>query len=215
MTETIDVFWSFRSPYSYLATPDMLALARDYDVAVNLRVVLPLAVRDRAGYLARDPKWVRYIVLDWQRRAEFLGLPHVWPDPDPVAMDEKGGIAQQQPLIHWLSHLGVEAQRRGRGPEFAREVSGLIFGGTQNWHQGIYLAQAAARAGLHLEGMWDEIEDGDHEAEIEANQAALAKAGHWGVPTFVFRGEPFFGQDRVEMLRWTLDQHGIANRPFE
>ncbi|CAA0121204.1 Uncharacterised protein [Halioglobus japonicus] len=26
----------------------------------------------------------------------------------------------------------------------------------------------------------------------------------------VVRGEPFFGQDRVETLRWRLDQFGLA-----
>jgi 2-hydroxychromene-2-carboxylate isomerase len=33
------------------------------------------------------------------------------------------------------------------------------------------------------------------------------------VPTFVFRGEPFFGQDRVDLLRWRLDHEGVARRP--
>ena len=42
--------------------------------------------------------------------------------------------------------------------------------------------------------------------EIEANHAALEEAGHWGVPTMVFEGEPFFGQDRIDTLRWRLDK---------
>lgn len=213
MTEPVDVFWSFRSPYSYLATPDMLALARDFDVAVALRVVLPLAVREPGFYQRAGADWVNYIALDWRRRAEFLGLPHGRPDPDPVVMDrETRRPSDDQPLIHWLSALGVEAQRRGRGAEFAAEVSRLIFGGTANWHQGLHLAAAAGRAGLHLEDMWDAIEDGDHDAEIAENHAALARAGHWGVPTFLVRAEPFFGQDRVETLRWRLDRLGVARR---
>ena len=35
MTQTIDVFWSFRSPYSYLATGRLVALARDYDIHIR------------------------------------------------------------------------------------------------------------------------------------------------------------------------------------
>jgi 2-hydroxychromene-2-carboxylate isomerase len=45
MSLDVDVFWSFRSPYSYLATPRLVRLAAEYDVAVNVRVVLPIAVR--------------------------------------------------------------------------------------------------------------------------------------------------------------------------
>ena len=43
MTLSVDLFFSFRSPYSYLALPKTLELAADYDVTVNLRPVYPLA----------------------------------------------------------------------------------------------------------------------------------------------------------------------------
>ncbi|MEE4297907.1 MAG: hypothetical protein V2J24_00570 [Pseudomonadales bacterium] len=45
--------------------------------------------------------------------------------------------------------------------------------------------------------------------EIERNQETLEAAGHWGVATMVLRNEPFFGQDRIDTLRWRLDQHGL------
>ena len=73
--KTVDVYWSFRSPYSYLATPDMLSIQEEYEVSVNLRVVMPIAIRDpnilftEAGILR-----VKYIQLDWARRAEFQFL---------------------------------------------------------------------------------------------------------------------------------------------
>jgi hypothetical protein len=35
---------------------------------------------------------------------------------------------------------------------------------------------------------------------------------HTGVPLFVFKGEPFFGQDRMDMLIWRLKQHGLTER---
>ena len=50
------------------------------------------------------------------------------------------------------------------------------------------------------------------DAAITDNQDALDKAGHWGVPTMVFAGEPFFGQDRLDLLVWRLRQHGLAER---
>ena len=35
MSESVDVYWSFRSPYSYIATPDLLKLRDDFDVEVS------------------------------------------------------------------------------------------------------------------------------------------------------------------------------------
>ena len=212
MPNPIDVYWSFRSPYSYLATPDMLRLREDFDAEVNLRVVLPIAVRSKAALF--DPsnmKPVRYIIMDSFRRAEFLGLPIAFPRPDPIVQDLTTlQVAEEQPYIYRLSHLGVEAQRRGKGIDFAANVSALIWGGTENWDQGNHLKDAAAKAELDLADMEAAIQNSDHQDEVERNQQALDDAGHWGVPTMVVKGEPFFGQDRIKTLRWRLEKMGLS-----
>ncbi|MEM6583211.1 MAG: DsbA family protein [Pseudomonadota bacterium] len=209
MKEPIDVYWSFRSPYSYLVVPDLFRLRRDYDVAVNVSVVLPLAVRAKETVF--DPNNLKpalYIYNDSKRRSEFLGIPMVFPPkPDPVVQDlTTMEVAEDQPLIYKLCKLGVEAQRRGKGLEFIDAVSRLIMGGTVGWDEGSHLRESVAEAGLELDDMLAAIEQGDHLDEIEQNHQGLEAAGHWGVPTMVVRGEPFFGQDRIETLRWRLDQ---------
>ena len=211
MDACVDLFWSFRSPYSFLAMPGALRLERDFRVKVRFRPVLPLAVRDPSFFNPDNLKRAKYIRLDWPRRAEMLGVPHAWPSPDPIVQDmQTYKIAAEQPYIHRLTHLGVEAERRGRGIAFAYEVSRLIFGGTRDWHLGEHLAQASQRAGLDLASMDAAIADPtSHRAAVQENQAALAKAGHWGVPTFVFEGEPFFGEDRIDTLRWRLGNHSL------
>ncbi len=45
-------------------------------------------------------------------------------------------VSEDQPYIYRLSYLGVEAQHRGKGPEFAFEVSHLLFGGTKKLARG-------------------------------------------------------------------------------
>lgn len=210
--EPIDVYWSFRSPYSYLSTPDLQKLAADYNVEINLRVVFPIAIRAaKSLFDASNRKPAMYIVMDSVRRAQFLGMPmHFPPKPDPVTQNYQTlEIAEDQPLIYRLAKLGVEAQRRGKGLVFAKEVSHLVYGGTENWDKGDHLAKAAHAAGLDLSSMEAAIEHGDHLEEIERNHEGLENAGHWGVPTMVLRGEPFFGQDRIETLRWRLDQYGL------
>jgi len=207
----VDLFWSFRSPYSYLAVPGAQQLVRDFDVEARFRPVLPLAVRDPSFFSPDNVKRAKYIRVDWPRRAEMLGMPHAWPSPDPIVQDMQSyRIGPERPYIHRLTRLGVEAERRGRGIEFARAVSLLIFGGTRNWQLGDHLAGAAQCAGLDLAAMDAAIAaPAGHDAEIDANQRSLAAAGHRGVPTFVFEGEPFFGEDRIDTLRWRLDNSGL------
>lgn len=216
MTLSIDLFWSFRSPYSYLATGRLVALANDHDLDLAVRPVLPLAVRDPAFFERVNPLWPPYLLRDTRRIADRLGIDYGWPRPDPVVMDPvTRRHPAEQPYIHRLTRLGVAAAERGRGLPFIDEVSRVIFGGkVEGWHQGAHLAEAAARAGLDLAELDRaiEAEPGRYVAAIERNQEDLRAAGHWGVPTMVFRGEPFFGQDRIDDLVWRLEQHGLARR---
>ncbi|MEI9992369.1 MAG: 2-hydroxychromene-2-carboxylate isomerase [Rhizomicrobium sp.] len=216
MTLSIDVFWSFRSPYSYLATPRLCEMAEEYDLIVNARPVYPLAVRSGEFFSQVNPMWVPYLMRDTMRIAEMLGLPYQWPRPDPVVVDMQTRAATpNQPYIHRLTRLGCAAAEIGRGMPFLKEVSHTIWSGQHNgWNEGAHLADAAKRAGCDLAKLDAKIEANPdkYEAIIIANQDAHKAAGHWGVPTMVFEGEPFFGQDRLDVLLWRLQQKGLQKR---
>jgi 2-hydroxychromene-2-carboxylate isomerase len=216
MTLTYDLFWSFRSPYSYMIMDRLVALERDYDVRGNVRPVYPLAVRTPEFFETRDPLWFRYFQVDIHREAAFLGLPFRWPRPDPVLMDmATRTYPKEQPHIHRLTRMGVAAAELGRGLAFLDEVSRLIWSGAvDNWHEGGHLAEAAARAGLdpvELAARVDAEPARLHEV-IEENQVAQREGGHYGVPMIVFNGEPFFGQDRFDQFKWRLGQQGLKAR---
>lgn len=211
-----DCFWSFRSPYSYLLTPRLVALVKDYDVDCTVRIVRPIAVRQPEFFSNNDPLWVGYLMRDTLRTAQFLGMPYRWPRPDPVVMDvATRSYPLDQPYIHRLSRLGQLAAERGRGLAFIAAVSRLIWDGhTDDWHLGDHLARAAELAGCDLAEM-DAVlaEDGDRlAAAIAQNEADQRVAGHYGVPLMAYDGEPFFGQDRFDQLLWRLEQHGLTRR---
>ena len=216
MVLSVDLFWSFRSPYSYLALPRACALVEQHDVTIHARPVYPLAVRDPGFFKRTNPQFARYVALDSRRVAEHDGVPFRFPRPDPIVQDMATlEIATEQPLIRRLTRLGAAAQLRARGLAFIREVSRTLWDGTvDQWHMGDHLRRASERAGLDLAVLDAEIdaEPARFEAVIAQNQADHARAGHWGVPTFAFEGEPFFGQDRFDLLVWRLRQRGLAPR---
>jgi len=216
MTLSLQLYWSFRSPYSYLALPRMVALARDYDVNVDMRVVHPAALRNPDYFRRMNPLARPYFMLDSARAAAFLGLPFRRPVPDPIEQDPVTlAIAAEQPHARRLGRLGIAATEHGRGLAFCDEVSRLLWDGSvDGWDRGDHLARASARAGLDLRELEAAIAaDPDrHEQVLSDNDQALRAAGHWGVPTTVFRGEAFFGQDRLDVLIWRLRQHGLTQR---
>lgn len=215
-TLACDVFWSFRSPYSYLATGRLVGIQRRYDVDLRVRPVLPIAVRIPGFFEQVNPLWPPYLLRDCMRIAEYHGIDFGWPRPDPIVQDfMTRKVADDQPYIHRLTRLGQLAAERGRGLAFVDEVSKIIWNGqVVGWHEGSHLADAAARAGCDLEEMDAVVErEGDRlHAIIEQNQRDLEAAGHWGVPTMAFEGEPFFGQDRLDLLVWRMKQRGLKER---
>lgn len=219
MTDTlsIDVFWSFRSPWSYLATPRLAQWQRDYDLDVRFRPVYPIAVRTPEFFQQVHPLWFSYFFKDVFRVAEFLDVPFQWANPDPIIQelgeDGRPRTAAEQPYIQRLTRLGALAEERGRGIEFAEQISAVIWT-TDGWNEGDHMAEATQRAGLDL-GELDSAAAADAErieALITNNEADHEAAGHWGVPTCAFQGEPFFGQDRLDVLLWRLQQHGLKAR---
>lgn len=216
MTLEFDFYFSFRSPYSYLATPQIEALVRRYEAAPRMRIVTPIALRIPGFFKAVNPLWPPYLLRDTFRISQMLGVPYRWPRPDPIVMDVASGeVASDQPFIWRVSRLGVAAARKGRGFEFVRNAAHAIWSGEiDDWHLGDHLAGAARRAGLdptELESMIETQRD-SIDAEIAANETAQREAGHWGVPLFVFQGEPFFGQDRIDHMIWRMEQAGLAER---
>ena len=67
---SFDLYWSFRSPYSYIAAQRLLALRDQYGFTVNVRIVRPLAVRSPEFFEERDSRWIHYVLIDVAREAE-------------------------------------------------------------------------------------------------------------------------------------------------
>ena len=206
---TLDIYWSYRSPYSHLAIDRLADIAMRYKVETRFRPVRPLALREEGFFKRARPQFLPYLLKDVMREGQRLGIPIAPPQPDPIVMDlATGEVDAEQPYITLLMDLGLAACENGRGLEFALSASRRVWGGVQNWHEDDHLRDAASEAGLDYDELraWAEANPSLISAAIADNESAQMKH-HWGVPLMVINDEEaFFGQDRLDALEWRLEQ---------
>ena len=213
----IDLYFSYRSPYSYLILPRMLKLKEKYDIEINFKVVYPIAIR--------MPEWFEgknfftfffFKMIDMRLQAKKLGIPFTTKlKPDPIRQNiMTGKISSHQPYIFDICHLGQMAQMKGVGMEFAFEVSSLIFGGVENWNTDENLSEAAKKVGLDLNQLRESVNVHEEEiiGQIKQNQVDQLNAGHHGVPLTVIGDKHFFGQDQFNKIMETLKENGLKER---
>ena len=213
----IDLYFSYRSPYSYLILPRMLKLKEKYDIEINFKVVYPIAIR--------MPEWFEgknfftfffFKMIDMRLQAKKLGIPFTTKlKPDPIRQNiMTGKISSHQPYIFDICHLGQMAQMKGVGMEFAFEVSSLIFGGVENWNTDENLSEAAKKVGLDLNQLRESVNVHEQEiiGQIKQNQVDQLNAGHHGVPLTVIGDKHFFGQDQFDKIMETLKEKGLKER---
>ena len=210
----VDLYFSYRSPYSYLILPRMLELKEKYDIEINFKVVYPIAIR--------MPEWFEgknfftfffFKMIDMRLQAKKLGIPFTSKlKPDPIRQNiMTGKISSHQPYIFDICHLGQMAQMKGVGMEFAFEVSSLIFGGVENWNTDENLSKAAKKVGLDLNQLRESVNIHEEEIirQIKQNQVDQLDAGHHGVPLTVIGDKYFFGQDQFDKIMETLLELGL------
>lgn len=220
----IDVYWSMRSPYCYIALDRLLALQKDYDLQMNFRPVWPIAIKDPEFFVGIQ-KYMEYRVpyqdLDTLRSAEFAGVPYRYPDPDPVRQKPNFGAVlpmDQQDDIKLVTYTAVAAAEMGKGWEYLDEVSRMMWNGSiRGWNEGDHLKDAIDRAGIDGAKLIAEVKANPkkYDALIDRNQKGQDKAGFGGVPLMVLNEENFFGQDRIDQLIWRLEKNGVKKRANE
>lgn len=191
---SIEVFWSFRSPYSYLALHGLERLARTMAVDLVWKPVLPMVTRGLAV-----PRIKRlYIARDAHREAVRQGIPFgTLCDPLGPGVDHAMAIAK----------LAIE---RGRGFALLSSVARGVWAEAKDLTSYVDLRLLVERAGIDwtdaraamADDSW-KVWAGDHAAELNA-------AGLWGVPSFRVGELVAWGQDRLDFLEDRLRRHLAA-----
>ncbi len=183
----LDLFYSFRSPYSQLCLRRVYDLADAFGLELVLRPVLPLMMRGPAI----PARKIRYIVRDAMREAESYGVPFG------KAIDPIGkGVERCHAVFAY-----AQSERRGR--EFLLNAAELIWARAVDPSTDQGMRKITAKTGL----FWPEVKqamDSEDWRETEAaNRQLMLSLGSWGVPTIGIGDYVVWGQDRI----WLLARH--------
>lgn len=211
MKRSLDFYFSFRSPYSYLALGRVLSITDQFDLDTRLKIVRPLALREPDFFKKARPQFLPYMFKDMVREAARFNIPFEMPNPDPIVMDMTSGtVAPDQPFMDIVLKLGFAACAQAKPKaalDYAHAIASMVWGGQENWHEETHLRSAAITAGLDHDALiaWGQTHADQRRQSLEENEREQLTY-HWGVPLMVLEGEPFFGQDRLDALVWRLEQ---------
>ncbi|MDX6639284.1 MAG: hypothetical protein QOF12_295 [Solirubrobacteraceae bacterium] len=191
---SVEFFFSFRSPYSYLAAPRAFALADEHSVRVRFRGVIPMAMRGQSVPRAKQLHTLR----DVKREALRLGMPF-GPVHDPI------GDGALRCLLIAEHAVDVGGERA-----FVLAASRAIWAEAVDVSRDAALRRVCEAAGLAWGECADALTDPALRSRVDDNTAALARLGHWGVPVLVSGGELFWGQDRIGDLAASLPAESRA-----
>lgn len=190
----IAFYFDFTSPYSYIASEWIEALAARYGRTVDWKAVMLGALFQTSGLKApvAYPLKREYALRDFERSARFAGVPLRNPEHFPIA-------TQNAARLFWWLH----DKRDTTASHWARHCLRAYFARGVDLSVPQKLKELAAEFGLdpeQAETVWGDVR---WKEKLKAVNDAAIGAGVFGAPYFIIDGEPFWGNDRrAQIERW-------------
>jgi len=192
-----EMWFSFRSPYSYLALEQIEDVLAPYKVPLTLRPIFPMVTR---GIPLPTVKKM-YIVRDAKREADRFNIPF-GEICDPIGDGVNNAIA-----------LAYFADQRGLLLPFARSAMRGSWAEARDLAEYVDLRYVAERAGLPWNEAKDALSDPQAAKWAQGNAADLGVLGLWGVPSLRAGDFVAWGQDRLPLLADRLRRHFAVRNP--
>lgn len=184
----LEVFFSFRSPYSYIGLERAVSLSSRYDIAVRLRPVLPMVARGLPV-----PRIKRMaLVYDAKMEADDMGVPF-GRIVDPLG----SGVERCLAVFH-------HAASRGKEIDYSLSAMRGIWSEAVDVSSDEGLRRVTERAGISLSDALTALDREAWRERAEENRQALTSLGLWGVPSFRLGAHAWWGQDRLWMVERAL-----------
>ena len=194
MSKVCQYFFAPHSPWSYLGHERFVAIARQHGVQIEVRPFDLAKVFGVSGGLPlakRAPQRQAYRLTELARWSDFLNAPmNVQPKFFPVSPE--------------LAAKLIVATRLALGVDVSLELSQAIMRGLWAEEKNIgdeeTLVQIANGCGLDGRMLFKSAETASVQAEYDRNTEDATAASVFGSPWYVYEGESFWGQDRLDFL---------------
>jgi len=194
MATPIDFYFDFSSPYGYLASTRIDAVAARHGRTVTWRPFLLGVAFKATGQtpLAEQPLRGPYSLRDFARSARLLGVPFTLPTPFPFA-----SLAACR-TYYWLVDRDA-----GKAKALAHAVYRAAFGEGRDVRAVDAVAGIAQGIGIDPAAVKAACDDPAVKEKLKAATDAAIAGGVFGSPFVIVDGEPFWGHDRLEQVdRW-------------
>ena len=202
MSVTIDYYMTLTSPWTYLGSGPLAAIAKRNNATVNIKPCKFGPIFEQTGGLPlpkRSPQRRAYRMMELKRWREVRGIP--------LTLEPKHFPSEDTAA----TRLVIAAKLQGKDAHLlSLELGRALWEREEALSDPAVIAAAAQRAGLDAAKL---RAAGPPDAELDAlleqfTRSALA-AGVFGAPSFALpSGEIFWGQDRLELLERALKKLG-------
>jgi len=199
MTDPMKFYFDFSSPYGYFAAQKIDETAAEFNRDVLWRpMMLGPALKETNNLpLTEQPIKGGYCKRDWDRLARFMDVPWTMPDPFPIA------TLSAARAFYW-----IDGQNSGKAKNFARAAFHTYFGEGRDITDAETVAAIAEPLGIDRDALLAAVQDPAIKQRLKDETGLAIEAGVFGSPFFIIDGEPFWGADRLWMIRRWLKTGG-------
>jgi 2-hydroxychromene-2-carboxylate isomerase len=199
MSDPIDFYFDFSSPYGYLAAKQIDGIAERHGRRVTWRPHLIGAVFPTTGSkpLLDIPLKGDYARRDLPRTARRLGIPFQLPTPFPFM-----SVAAARGF-YWLSDSDPATAK-----ELAMALYDRAFGDGGEISSAEAVIAVASGLGIDADELRAALNESAVKARLKAEVNAAIERGVFGSPYIVVDGEPFWGHDKLAEIDSWLETGG-------
>lgn len=199
MQEPIEFYFDLISPYGYLASTQIEAVAERHGRSVDWRpVLLGVTVMKIMGMkpLLETPLKGAYLYQDAPRVAAMLGVPF-----------RHHGLKGINSVAALRAFVWLKSQDEGLALQFARRMYERLWVRGEDITAPEAAAAEAEKLGVDAATLLDAVTGPAVKQGLHEAVDAAVKKGVFGVPFFIADGEAFWGGDRLPMLDYWLTHH--------